>query len=351
MIDQDQANREIFDFDFVVGGKDFGNWLTEFISTRNGYPFLMGGAEQYDLGDLLRALLPPAKRATELIERAFQRALAASAHSFDLDALTVLSHAAARSGFNVVTHDLSNAIETVTLKLANANWTEPEKAGAYLAVDAIIASLATFAYEGDKSALRVSKVLFAQPVLAPFSSALFTPLVLEDIRRWPHLWSHLLMQAGRPDELFGHDPESKWAIAFNEKFKLRSAHFDVVHVFVDLITSAIVKGVELEEIYNAAFADNLTDQVKGHAQAILLHLNDAGVIIRRRGEEDEQDELYINPAMIDLDPAEDPIQVGWSATVDPSPVRDWTPVPGRTPHELEQFLIVVAPNPTRHGLG
>ena len=340
MLDQDEANLDIFESDFVGGHRDFSAWLNEYLSSGDAYPFLMGGPRQYDLGDLLRALLPPAKVAGHrILETAFQKGLAAAAHGFDLRVLGILSHAAAGSGFSTITHDLANATEVVVLKLALAEWTEDEKAEAYLAVDRIVAALATFAFDGDANALRVSKVLYEQDFLAPFASSLFTPLALEKIELWPVFWNRLVDQAARPSELFGQEPREEWRVRLGDNFDIQAAHFDTLHVFEDLIASAVAKGYSLQDIYDAAGAGNLSARTNELAEAVLLEIELRSAIMRRRT--DDCDEVFLNPNKEIFRPLMSLPRTRWTARVSPRSHHDWKPAAGHSPKEREKWLVLL----------
>ncbi|MGO9330530.1 MAG: hypothetical protein ACLQJ0_20770 [Steroidobacteraceae bacterium] len=338
MVDQNEANREIFEFNFVVERHDFGEWLSQHLQTQTGYPFLMGGPEHYDLGDLLRALLPPAKDAARIIQAAFQRALATSAHAFDLNALSILSHAAARSAFTAVTYDISNAIDTIVIKLRHPNWTETDRANAYVAIDAIVAALAAFAYDGDRSAINISKVLFSEKVFAPFSSSLFAPLALDEISRWPLLWNHLLAQASQSVDIFSRNPDHKWRLQLADTQAVEATYFDLTHVFVDFVTSVILKGIGLQPLYDALHSDGLRREIRDRAWGILYRLEKLGVIIRRPA--NDHDELYANPSEVNLTPAEDALRDAWEAKVAPLEHQDWRSERGRTAHQLEAAVAM-----------
>jgi hypothetical protein len=334
MISNDQANVELFQADFISGKRNLTAWLSQFLSSGDAYPFLMGGPQNYDLGDLLRALLPPARNEEQqLLEIAFQKSLARAAHGFDLEALRSLSHAAARSGFNTIAFDLANTIEIVMLKLEQASWEEDERAAAYLAVDQIIAALATFAFDGSKNAMRVSRILFAQNVLAPFSSSLFTPLALSDLSLWPTLWKQLLSRATHRDDVLGQQLEEKWGY---ERLGIRAAHFDVFHVFQDFLSSAIAKGYSLQEIYDAASLGDLDTKTKSLAEIALAELEERGLIIRRP--EEDCDKLTMGYGSADPNRVEPEPQRRLVAKVEPSTRRDWRPAAGRTPQQYEELL-------------
>lgn len=289
---QDHDNIKIFEDYFVNGEADFSAWLSSYLSHHESFPFQMGGLGRYDLGDLLRALLPPAtEREQGILQVAFEKELARTAEGFDLETLRALAHAAARSGFDSVTPTLSRCIEITMGKLAGAQWGKRRKAAACLAVDQIIAALGRLAYD-YRSALRVAKVLFRQGELAPFASSLFGPLALDDIERWPDLWAELLEQAVRPAPLFGRRPHSKWAIVLGGQHKIRAAHFDVLHVFRELLYSAAEKGFALQDIYDAASSR----RVEGAANPMLVfnEMERLNVCIRRHNYDSATDEIYLS---------------------------------------------------------
>lgn len=297
----------------------------------------MGGPRQYDLGDLFRALLPPARTAgRRVLETAFQKGLAAAVDGFDLEAVRILSHAAARSGFNTVTHDLATAIEGVAVKMAKAEWTENEKAAAYLATDQIIASLAAFAFDGNRAALRVSRVLYGKDFLAPFSSSLFTPLALEKIELWPVLWLRLVNISALPSELFGQEPQEECARQIDGKLEFRSAHFDIFHVFEDLIVSALAKGYAFQEIYDATFNSRLKRPAKALAESIFVEMERRGFLMRRPV--DDGDEIFVNPTTNVFKQLTNIFEDKLTAKVEPKESTDWKSAAGSTPKQFELYL-------------
>jgi hypothetical protein len=342
--DQDHDNIELFRTDFVDGQENFSAWLGEHLSSGAVYPFLMGGPQQYDLGDLLRALLPSAKeKEHQLLQIAFQKQFATAAHGFDVEGLRILGHAVARSGFSTVTFDLANSIEVLLLKLALANWTEQEQALAFVAIDQIIAALATFAFDGDANSLRVSRSLFEQSALAPFASTLFGPLALSSLKFWPILWKQLLAQASRQVPLFGHPPNPKWR---NEQFGLEAAHFDIFYIFENFLEDAHAKEFTLQQIYDAAQVNDLEGPTNRAARIALYEMEECGKIVRRIG--NDHDELYLNPRQIEPKLKTPERQLEKAALVAPNTKHDWSAAPGRSP--LEFMIIIKNRTTTNHGL-
>jgi hypothetical protein len=338
MTDQDHDNIDLFRTDFVSGKNDFAAWLDSYLSQGAIYPFLMGGPQQYDLGDLLRALLPSAKKTEhELLQTAFQKQLAATAHSFNLEGLRILSHALARSGFSSVTFDLANAIETLLLKLGLAGWSDKERAHAFLAIDQTIAALAAFAIDGDVNAKRVSRMVFEQNVLAPFASSLFAPLALSNIKSWPIFWRQLLNQATRMGPLF--EPNPQWQ---NDELGLVASHFDVLHVFEDFLEQADAREYTLQEVYDALQAD-LDDLTEESAHLALCEMEKRGRIIRRAS--DDYDELYLTPRSTDLKRKTPKRQREKAAIVEPVARHDWSAAKGRLPSDL---VMMLENNPATH---
>lgn len=339
MIDQDDANLEIFNSAFASGQHDFDDWLKGYLSRDEAYPFLLGGPRQYDLGDLLRALWPPANQASfEILLFALEKNIKVTADGFDLNALSTLAHAVARAGLSSATHSLALAIEAVLLKLDRGTWSEEENAAAFLAIDRIVAALATFAFDGDTAAIRVSRVLFEQDDLAPFASALFTPLALACIKNWPRQWKRLVLQAGRPAVLFRKEPGPEWVFSLGDQPQPQPAHFDIFRVFEDFLGSAPCKGCSLQEIYDAANAPGLKGRRKQLAEAVLrkMESDDRRAIIRPR--DDSTDTVYLSPWVSAFDEARRLPKEMWKAVVQPEVKRNWNPQTGRTPAHLEQYL-------------
>jgi hypothetical protein len=333
-MNQQKANLEIFRVLIVEKGRDFADWLETFLAGGDAYPFLMGGPQEYDLGDLLRALLPPARIVEQrILETAFQSRLAAAANGFDLEVLRQLAHAAARAGFNTISRDLANAVETVIRKLERAVWSEQEKASAFVATDQVIGALASFALDGDKNALRVARVLFEDDDLAPFASSLFTPLAADDIEKWPDLWCRLVQQAVRPATLFNKELEREMHFQLGGVFAAAGAHFDIIDVLQDLLASSTEKGFHLQEIYDAVHTGKFSPRVMELALAALDELEGRRIILRRPND-DDQDLIFFNPMIPVFSKTLQISRHVWTATVGPKTTRDWRPAQGQMPSQL-----------------
>lgn len=342
-MNQDDANLEIFNSEYVSGGRSFAVWLEAYLDGRGAFPFLMGGPDRYDLGDLMRALLPSAKRAQhEILKTTLVANIKTAAERFDLDALRVLAHAVARSGFSSVTRSLSTAIETVSVKLERAKWSEEEKAAAHLATDQIIAALATFAVEGDTDALRVARMLYREDDLAPFSSSLFTPLALAEIKSWPAIWCRLVVLAAHSVDLFGTGPEPELGFTLGSsgyEIGVESAHFDIFHVFQDFLIFAAIKEYSLQDVYDAVSAPDLPRTTRHHAEAVLGEMEERGVLMRRQN--DQHDKVFLDPDIVATE-AKARQTSEKSAIVELKLTRDWEPKTGRSAQQFEQFIRKIA---------
>lgn len=250
-----ERNADIFAYFFIQKEYDFGAWVEGHLDHGTYYPFVMGGREEYELGDLLITIVTNCPDQRELVQDALIRTLQLlSFRGRDLGKIAEVAFAAARAGLTPFSRALADFLELTDeilegVAVLSVGAKKRRSAQIILAFDVIIASFSGLALKTDDPRVTdACRKFFYNTELAMFSSLLFAPVALRDLEHALDHWNHVTEMATTRMTALGVSPR---AVGLKSKIPgkgLRYAYFDLPDLFKGFEGCLVERHIPIEQI-------------------------------------------------------------------------------------------------------